>query len=173
MSVMDIKTNKKKELGSTPVSIRSSEIAFSDSMGPYVLVVSKNGFLDENIFIPRFSGEEMDFNFALKPSLNMAQVNPIINDLFRAKNKASRGEFDAAIEILNALIGKHTDLASLYEMRGSIYLLKKESELAFNDFEQAHSLDPGNLEVNRVYNLLVENKRSSPRTPSSVKEEGR
>lgn len=168
VSVIDVKTQNTKDLGMTPVSMKSSEIVFENSSGPYIFVVTMPGFLEKRIFIPRFSGEEMDINFALQSSVNMAQLNPVINDLFKAQNKANKGQFDEAIALLNPLLEKHPDLASIYEMRGSVYLLKKEAGLALNDFEQAHRLDPANVEVTRVYNMLSDSK-ANDRLPSSTK----
>ena len=58
----------------------------------------------------------------------------------RAGLELEMGQMEVALFDLDSALGLSPSDAGIYVMRGNIYLLKKEKELAKSDFEKAISL---------------------------------
>ncbi|MBX3023073.1 MAG: hypothetical protein KF799_15460 [Bdellovibrionales bacterium] len=134
-------------LGETPLTMTKTQITQKQVRGPYLIRISKDGLLPKEILIASLTGIDVDVNVQLQASASTARLNDLVNELFDAQNMAQKGDGPSALEKLNQLQKKHPDIAAVYEMRGSIYMVRGDYASAARDFGVAVNIDPQNREL--------------------------
>lgn len=134
-------------LGQTPLNLNKNDLTSKQISGPYLIRLSKEGLAPKEILITSLTGIDIDVNFQLHASTSTEGTNDLVNELFEAQNMAQKGDQASAFEKLNQLQKAHPDIAAIYEMRGSMYMVRGEYATAAREFSQAVNIDPNNREL--------------------------
>lgn len=141
-------------LGETPLRKTSEELQLNSRRGPFVLTLEKDGYYRKDVLVTTLQGVDVDAYLDLDPGRTSAHINALIDQLFDAQALARSGKLKDALEALNKIEPNNTDVAALYELRGSVHLLLKDSVSAFKDYERCVKLNPSNMEAQKVFNSL-------------------
>lgn len=146
-------------LGETPLKMTKAEITQKQVRGPYLIRITKEGLLPKEILIASLTGLDVDVNVQLQASASTARTNNLVNELFDAQSLVQKGDSAAALEKLNQLQKEYPDVSAVYEMRGSIFMVRGDYNTATREFQTALNIDPQNRDL-RV--LLESAQRKAP-----------
>ena len=147
VELINIRDNSASAIGETPIQIQVQDIDKKQSSGPYVLRISKDGYAARELIFVSLTGLQLDYNFDLKRATAQVETNKIIEGLFEAQSLAQKSEYAKAISKLDELANQFPDIAAVFEMRGSLYILRTEFAAASKDFQRALQLEPESSEL--------------------------
>jgi tetratricopeptide (TPR) repeat protein len=153
VSYMDPKTQEKKSLGQTPLSIPMSQI--EDALGEkgaegasfISIVVEKAGHQTQSIAIPRSSFGTMVMSLDVKlkegdDKIQVGKADDILKRFFLAQRFTNNKEYQRALSEIDRIIEIAPGFARAYSMKGSIYFVQKNFAESLKWYEQAVKLDP-------------------------------
>lgn len=171
VSIREMGSTEEQVIGQTPLTISSSDLKLTGKTKPFVVKVHHRGAGEKSALITRIDGQDIDLFLTLDGGLtapSTAQLNTVIDDLFRAQSLAKAKDIDGAMKLLSKLIDSNPRIAAAYELRGSLYIVKNELSAALRDYDVAVQLNPNSLEAGRVQKQLQDlMKRGADRSVSS------
>jgi tetratricopeptide (TPR) repeat protein len=155
-------------LGTTPLLLTPDTLSEKQSSGPYVLRVTKEGYLSREILLVSVNGIQATVNLELRTNEPVKALNDTVETLFRAQELAQNGEYQAGLTALNDLQKSHPGILAIYEIKGSILMLKGDYVAAAREFQRATQFSPDNAGLRRLYETATrEAAKSGARTPAS------
>jgi tetratricopeptide (TPR) repeat protein len=157
-------------LGTTPLLITPDTLAEKQSGGPYVLRISKDGYLSQEILLMSINGIQANLNLQLRTNEPSKALNETIDVLFYAQELAQNGEYQQGLDTLTNLQKIHPGIIAIYEIKGSIFMLRGDYQAAAHELEKATQLNPDNAALRKLYETALHNAgRPSTRTPAMIK----
>lgn len=169
--ILDPKTQSYRNAGKSPLELNSDQDGgqlFSMLKGAdlITLTVEKPGYVIEHFLIDRAVAPKQTLNLALKPveatpvtgvrvtadeSLVADRVGTQIQGVMR---QIDRGEYASAHATVARLIESYPLASILWDMRGSLALLKGDADDAARSFKQSLALKPENAETQAALQKL-------------------
>jgi len=156
-------------VGQTPLMLDKVKISSLQKSGPYIFRITREGFAPREITIASLTGLQLDYNVDLKPIAMSPKTNLLVNELFAAQNLAQQHNYEEALNKLDVLQKDFPEIVAIYEMRGSIYMIKGQYALANKEFKRAITLDPENKELQAMLEASVKRAVPTSREVSSEK----
>ncbi|MEK6554948.1 MAG: hypothetical protein AABZ31_06900 [Bdellovibrionota bacterium] len=147
VELVSVKDQSTIPIGETPLQVMIDDIDKKQNSGPYILRISKEGFAPRELIFVSLTGLQLDYNFDLKKSTGAAATNKIIEGLFQAQSLAQKSEYIKAVNKLDEMAKEFPEVSAIYEMRGSIYMLRSEFAAATQDFQRALQFEPESAEL--------------------------
>jgi hypothetical protein len=145
-------SNNQKVLGPTPIVLTPSNFPELYTAGE-TLTVSKQGFHSQVIFVPT---SHVTANGSLKVNLKAEEVgqtnqaNEIAEQVAHAQQLLFKKDLTEAERVLRELTEKHATIAVFYSLLGNVYYLKKDLSKALSSYERALTLEPNNLDIQKM-----------------------
>lgn len=160
-----------KKVGVTPLSIAENQV--NSGNDPFQISVMKEGYATEHVLAPATTfARSSNIQVKLKEQINAKQsVNDeilqkvssqVAYSLELIKNK----EYDNAERNLQNLQSQFPNVATIHELLGNVYYLKKDLSRAYSSYKKALALNPNNLDTTRMIQK-IEGIRSDLRSPSA------
>jgi len=137
-----------KMIGQTPYSASFSELKDSVNQGTVVVVVQKRGYIPQKFVIPNLGSGNLELEASLLPNLpsNYQEVNRVVALTLRAERLILEQRFDEALEVASEIKGINENVASAFEIEGTVHFLQREFDKSRFAWIRALELDPNNPE---------------------------
>lgn len=156
-------------LGESPVILDKKKIESLKGFGKDFLIlrVQKSGYAVENLIIDTTTKNNIDYLLKLKPLESWANKEAssssrLANNIARNVQNINRDilakDLSEALKKTNKLIDQYPKANVFFDIKGSIFLLKGEENKALASFKKSLSLEPDNIETQKVIQVL-EKKR--------------
>ncbi len=162
-------STESKQIGETPLNISASDLKRqSGPQGPVVLEFRKEGYLPYRAVITDLSASDFTLSGELTAVSGIdeqAKLNRVIDQIFEAQDLGRAGRQEDALVKLRALEREAPQVAAIYELEGGIYYLQKKFKEAFDAYNLALKLNPGEAQAVRMRALLksvLENDGAAP-----------
>lgn len=151
----------KETLGKTP--LKFSLKPFSDGGKWLHLEVSSPGYVPENIMLPAETTTDQTVSLKLKPiewwndpkeEVSSQVINQIGYELQQIYRKIRQNDQESSLVGVEKLIAHYPFAAILYDIKGSIYILKGQKDLALASYERSLQLSGDNPEILKIINDL-------------------
>lgn len=147
-------------LGKTPLSVSSSDLGGGGRLS--TLVISKDGFQDQTLFLGRDRGSEnYDINVSLRtqaedPKLLDAKERQekLAKNMVRAYNLLNNKRYDEARAILMNLTQEYPHVSVGYDLLGTLSYLQKDLQSARTYYERSLQINPENVETKQMIDRL-------------------
>ena len=164
VSIYDQETDKIFDLGKTPLKITTSELRERTAKSPWIyLQINAQGFVPENILVPSELRSSQKIRIALKkvewwndPSHALSsqivqQVGRNFQDIYRS---IRQGKNDDALNLTDKLITEYPQASILYDIKGSLYLIKGSKAEAISAYERSLQISSDNPETIKLLDQL-------------------
>lgn len=151
VELISLQSQNVSPLGETPLLLQKDDVTNIQIQGPYLIRISKEGFVSREILVASLSGLEAEFNVDLKSNGSDKVSNELINGLFEAQAFAQKGQHQSCLDKLADLEKKFPTVSAIFEMRGSVHLLQQDYAQARKDLQQALLLDPDNRDLKTLF----------------------
>lgn len=159
-----------RKVGVTPMSIAENQV--NSGNDPFQVSIMKEGYATEHVLAPATTfARASNIQVKLKEQMNSKQsVNDealqkvssqVAYSLELIKNK----EYDNAERNLLNLQTQFPNVATIHELLGNVYYLRKDLSKAYSSYKKALILNPNNLDTTRMIQK-IEGIRSDLRLPS-------
>ena len=169
--ILDPRTSSYSKVGTTPLAMEAgndakifSLIDGSDLLG---LTVEKKGYVVEHFLIDRAAAPKQTLGLTLKPIADWTNATEVKADIDESviadrvgvqvqevMRKVQSRDFAAAEAIIARLLEAYPRAAFLWDVRGSVALLKDDQEEAVRSFQQSLALRPENAETQSALRRL-------------------
>jgi TolA-binding protein len=161
-----------RKIGVTPLSVPESQINSGNES--FQISILKEGYAPEHILAPATTfASSSNVQVKLKEQLNAKQAvndevlqkisSQIAYSIELIKNK----EYDSAERSLLNLQTQFPNVATIHELLGNVFYLRKDLSKAHGYYRRAAILNPNNLDTTRMIQK-IEGIRSDLRSPSSA-----
>lgn len=164
VQIYDQVADKLIDLGQTPFKISQSDLAEKSENADWVyLVVAAPGFVPEHILLPKEASSSQKIRINLKqvewwndPSKGLGsrivqQVGINFQKIYRF---IRQGKLDDALTQVESVISEYPQTAILYDIRGSIFVLKGARDSAIGSYERSLQLSSDNPETAKILDQL-------------------
>ena len=145
---------KIRSLGQTPLTA-----PMSSSMG--MLVLSKDGYVDQSIFLAvDSSSPNTNISAKLQPkhetreAESSSKMERLARDLISAHNHIGKKRYIEAQSILQTLTRDYPQVSVSYDLLGNIAYLQRDSRKALQFYERSLKINPENFETKQMVNRL-------------------
>lgn len=151
-NVFYINGSEKTLIGQTPIDYAKSALP-TDT--PFLLNFEKSGYELKELSIAPSDNSLTTISVHLKPTLDVAtdatvkRMHETIQQIFKVQELSSQQRFVDALSALQKLEETEPNLAEVFVLRGSIYVMLNDKERAKQEWEKALKLAP-NLESLKV-----------------------
>ena len=174
ISVKPLGTGAFKEIGETPISLKTSQIEESlNGSGPVTVTFTKNGYRAKEILVSDISQLTQSVKVNLEPMSSLEDpslVNAQIEAIFEVQRLIRVKKFDEALKVISKLKADAPHLSAPYEMEGGIYYVKGQLAESLDSYRNAVRLNPKSVEAIRMRDMIASqstNASSPDRIPSS------
>lgn len=136
----------KSFLGETPIEFEKSGLPPDK---PFVLVFEKSGFESKELVVTPTDDTRTTVSVTLKPAERgtdgddtFRRTRSVLLKVFEIQNLVAKKRYVDALTSLNALEEQEPKLPEVFMLRGSVYFMLNEQQLAKNNWEKALELDP-------------------------------
>jgi tetratricopeptide (TPR) repeat protein len=168
VKIWDQVADKFVELGTTPLQVSQADLKDKSQNADWIyLDISAPGYVPEHIVLPREAASSQKIRISLKqvewwndPSRGLGsrivqQVGVNFQKIYRS---IRQGKFDDALTQVESVIKEYPQTSILYDIRGSIYVLKGSMDSAISSYERSLQLSSDNPETSKILEQL-KNKR--------------
>ncbi len=166
----NLKDGAPVEIGKTPIQLKTDELQSKLPVGPYLLQVKHEGYEPLSFLIPDIGAADLALNLQMQKTRVDDQVNILVDSLFKAQALTHNGDYQSALNLLSELEKNYSNVAAIYEMKASIYILQKNIPSALSNADKAIKLNPNNEELKSFYRVLTKD-RSISSVPEKEKEQ--
>ena len=167
VQIYDQVADKLIDVGQTPLLLPQSALKDkSENAEWFYFVISAPGFVPEHILLPREASSNQKIKINLKqvewwndPTKGLASriVQQVGSSFQRVYRSIRQGKLDEALNQVDGLIKEYSQTAILYDIRGSIYVLKGDTNSAIGSYERSLQLSSDNPETQKVLEQLKKN----------------
>ncbi len=158
----DSRSNEDREIGKTPLEIDMDRLSEMVNSGPIVVKLTKRGYQQREYIIPNLYNTTLSIDAFLYPSISdYRQTNGLIAKLFESQRLIKKKQFDEAIKVTDDIVKTNPNIASAYEMYGTIYFLKKDYQKSYENWIKVIELEPGNVEAQKMVELIEKTNKKS------------
>lgn len=163
VSIKDAKSTNFQDIGHTPVNVNSSKLKLLESSEYVTIRLSKEGHISENYLI-NLKGRN---KFRIVGQLNRVAdwtvpaseyssyvANDIISKTQLVNSYVKKGKFNNALQKVDKLLESFPRAAILYDLKGSILLLKGDKGRSIASFQKSLNLNPDNDKTKKVLTKL-------------------
>lgn len=161
-----------KKVGVTPLSIPENQV--NSGNDPFQITIMKEGYAAEHVLAPattfaRASSIQvrMKEQINAKQSVNDEMLQKISSQIAYALELIKNKDYDSAERNLLNLQTQFPNVATIHELLGNVFYLKKDLSRAYSFYKKAYALNPNNLDTTRMIQK-IEGIRSDLRAPSST-----
>lgn len=159
-----------RKVGVTPLSIPENQV--NSGNDSFQISVMKDGYASEHVLAPGTTfARSSNIQVKLKEQINSKQNNSdealqkvssqVAYSIELIKNK----EYENAERSLLNLQTQFPNVATIHELLGNVYYLRKDLSKAYSSYKKALNLNPNNLDTTRMIQK-IEGIRSDLRLPS-------
>lgn len=152
-----------KEIGQTPLALKSSDYKEAFRMSFIELTVRAKGY-EPRSFIAKTEGDQT-VSITLNPYTEeyfantlmanyQAQANKLIRDLLFIQGLLINKKYEQAEAALGDFIRQYPNIAATYVLRANIEISKNNRDLALRNLERAISIDPQDATAQRMMENL-------------------
>lgn len=157
---------KKVELGTTPLKIKVKNFSknYNIEADSWIhFYIEAPGYAPESLLMKSPKQENIDFHAILKPLEWWGDADKNIPSIVidrLGKNfqiiyaDIRNGNLDNAFSLIENLIKTYPNAAILYDIKGSIYILKNNIELAIASYERSLQISKDNPDTEKILNRL-------------------
>lgn len=168
------------ELGTTPLYLKNTDLEkkYGGSGAVYV-EIHKDGYKPDTFFVTEISQVDLNVIRELRPIRDLEQqrwLNVQVDQMFEVRRLVQAKRYDDAMFIVRELKKQIPMVASVHELEGGIFLLKRKYREALDAFRLALKYNPENVEaakvirnLERTYGFPREINYSATRLPASRK----
>jgi tetratricopeptide (TPR) repeat protein len=144
-SVYYMNGSEKILIGQTPIDFAKTSLPTNT---PFTIRFEKEGFDPKEITVTPTTGAQTIVSAPLKltttahPENTTKQIRAIVRKIFEVQELTARQKFMEALATLRKLEDENPEVAEIYAMKGSIYLLLNDKSKAREQWEKALELDP-------------------------------
>lgn len=145
-AVYQLTPSAKVLLGETPVNFAKTALP---TEAPFVVAFEKEGYEAKEVSISPTDNSLTTVAVQLKPTrpggedLGLKRTREVLRQVFQIQEQIFQKKYVEALAGLKVLESKEKDLAEVYILRGSVYVLLSDPEQARREWEKALSMDPG------------------------------
>ena len=161
-----------RKIGVTPLAIAESQV--NSGTDAFQISVMKDGFATENILSPStvFSRAtsvqvRLKESGSTKQTLNDELLQKLTSQVAYTQNQIRAKDYDGAERTLSSLMPQFPNVATLHELLGNVYYLKKELNKAHASYKRALDLNPANTDTLHMIQK-IENIRSDLRAKNAT-----
>jgi tetratricopeptide (TPR) repeat protein len=165
VSYFNPKSLSYEPLGLTPLTLDSDKSKFSEQElnSMTQIRVEKSGFVSESILIPseRMGSSEIILNLKSnhewidKDSASISKMaEDIARKLYNINRLTNANNYASALQEIDILLRNYPETSVFYDIKGSLHLLRKETELARQSFERSIQLRPDNIKTRQILEKL-------------------
>lgn len=165
-SVYYINGNDKMLIGVTPIDYTKAALP---SDVPFTLLFEKPGYEAREISVSPTDNSQTTISTVLKASKEpfadaaTKRVRDVLRKIFEIQEMTSRQRFVDALSALNKLEESEPNVAEIYAMKGSIYLMLNDVSQTKAQWEKALKIDPTMDQLRaRIKNLPASAKAGNP-----------
>ena len=140
-----------KQLGSTPISVSSSELSEkAGASGPVSVEYRSLGYATQRAVITDFTNSDLTLSLELSTQADAEEqdrVNRLVDMLFEAQRLARGGRNEEALNRVKEIQKEAPYVAAAYEIEAGIYLIQKKSNESLDAYRRAAKLNPKSLEI--------------------------
>lgn len=160
ITMRDSKSNEDKVIGETPLEMDLSKLSEMVNTGPVMLRISKRGYQPREYIIPNLFNTNLTVDAFLYPSISdYRKTNQVIAQLFTVHKLIQKKRFTKAIKIVNEIVAENPNIATAYEMYGTIYFLQKDYVKSYDNWIKVIELEPENVEAQKMVELIEKAKK--------------
>lgn len=140
-----------KQVGTTPISVSSSELSDkAGASGPVSVEYRSAGYATQRAVITDFSNSDLTLSLELSTQADAQEqerANRLIDMLFEAQRLARSGRSDEALSRVKEIQKEAPYVAAAYEIEAGIYLVQKKVNESLDAYRRAAKLNPKSLEI--------------------------
>jgi len=140
-----------KQVGTTPISVSSSELSEkAGASGPVSVEYRSVGYVSQRAVITDFSNSDVTLSLELATQADAQEqerANRLIDMLFEAQRLARNGRSDEALSRVKEVQKEAPYVAAAYEIEAGIYLIQKKVNESLDAYRKAAKLNPKSLEI--------------------------
>ena len=157
VELLNVEKNSYEPLGKTPYVIEGDNVIhFVHSNDLLSIRISKEGFIPEHLLLDRSSNPKVDFHTQLKPAgaalgaaTDMKEVLSETANVVAAKVQdinanVEAEKFDQALAEINELLAAYPNSYYLYDIKGSVHVLRHEISQARESYRKSLTIQPNN-----------------------------
>ncbi len=143
-------------LGKTPIEIPTSKLNEAVDKGSVVIVVDREGYLPQRFVVPNLTGGDLRVEATLLPMFdtNYQELNNVINMVLKAERLLLEKRLDEALVTANEIKKVNENVATAYEIEGTVQFLKNDYRASRFAWLRAVELDPNNPESRSMLGVV-------------------
>lgn len=170
--IYDNAQKKYLPIGKTPLDLSDEKLEKYKDLGKdfIALRIEKTGHIVEHIIYDLNTKKKVNYLLEMKPVELWADKDGVAssrlaNDIAKKVQMINRDilkkDLETALNRANSLIDIYPRAYAFYDMKGSIYLLKGDSQKALASLKQSLSIFPDNHETREIVKVLEKSNRSN------------
>jgi Tfp pilus assembly protein PilF len=170
-SVYYLNGAEKTLIGQTPIDYTKTNLP---SDAPFSILFEKSGFEPREISVTPTDNSQTIISAILKSSAEpfadatTKKIRDVLKRVFDVQEMTAKQKFVDALTALKKLEEEHPNVAEIYSMKGSIYILLNDKAQAKEQWEKALKIDPS-LDQLRVRVKAISASTKSPNDKKEVK----
>lgn len=159
-----------RKVGVTPLSIAENQVNSGNES--FQISVMKEGFASEHVLAPgttfaRSSNIQVKLKEQISSKQNISDeaLQKVSSQVAYSIELIKNKEYDNAERSLLNLQTQFPNVATVHELLGNVYYLRKDLSRAYTSYKKALNLNPNNLDTTRMIQK-IEGIRSDLRLPS-------
>ena len=155
-------------LGKTPYTADLDELEQIVNEGTIIIVVQKQGYVPKQFVVPNLGGGKLDIETTLTPNLptDYREVNKIISLTLKAERLLLQKQFDEALKAAAEIRKINDNVATAYEVEGTVHFLENRLEKSRFAWIRALELDPDNPEAQNMLSMVEKRMNITGRAPT-------
>ena len=167
--VFVLKGSTQTLLGETPIEVKFSDLSAEvrkQKLLSFILV--KEGYVSERIIFENrpnhkieWDGQMEKIEFWNDPSNNLSSkiVDTVAKSLRSTYKEIRNKQYNSALEKITQLLNSYPDAPILYDIKGSILMLKGDEEEALSIYRRSLQLRPDNVDTQGIVQELETEQR--------------